>query len=51
MMFDAISNYIIFLEQCLSQASDPREIQEIQRILITARKVEMKFRKVHLKRA
>lgn len=51
MMFDAISNYILFLEQCLHRSSDPREIQEILRILATARKVELKFRKVPLNRA
>lgn len=46
MMFDAISNYIIFLEQCLNKASDPREVNEIKRILATARKVELKFQKL-----
>ncbi len=51
MMFDAISNYILFLEQCLNKTSDPREIQEIRRILATARKVELKFQKVPVNRA
>jgi len=51
MMFDAISNYILFLEQCLQKSSDPEEIRELRRILATARKVELKFQKAPLRSA
>lgn len=38
-MFDAITNFIVYLEESLEKSDDPVEIEEIRRILDTARRI------------
>ena len=41
-MFDALTNYIIYLEASLQKTEDPAEVVEIIRILNTARRLQAK---------
>jgi hypothetical protein len=39
-MFDALTNFIVYLETALQKTDDPAEVLEIIRILKTARKLQ-----------
>ena len=41
-MFDALTNFIVFLENSLQKTSDPAETLELIRILKTARRIRNK---------
>ena len=43
-MFDALTNFINYLEASLQKTDDPAEVMEIIRILKTARKLQAKNR-------
>lgn len=39
-MFDALANYIVYLETCLHGTTDPNEVSEITRLMQTAKKLQ-----------